>query len=143
MQQTALQRALQPASRLINREAEHFDISDTEENLQQPADDSEASFEDFENKRRKRGKRLQSILEVELADPMQIGDMMSSSSASSVRPIIQSYDEQAIRNFRWRSNPKGGHRGTSSSSASAASEQSLEIPCEEVRQITQGINIDA
>jgi hypothetical protein len=73
---------------------------------------------------------------------MQIGEMMSSSSASSIRPILQSYDEQAIRNLRWRSNPTVGPRGTSSPSASAASEQSLEIPFEEVRQITQGINID-
>jgi uncharacterized lipoprotein YajG len=65
--------------------------------------------------------------------------MISSSSTSSIIPILQSYDEQTSKNLRG-SNQKVGYVKTSSSSA----EQLLDIPFEEVIPgITQDIQIDA
>jgi hypothetical protein len=139
IQQTASPRALQPVVRTIKTGLEQFDISDTDENIQEAYYANNEQFEELKEKGNKRKARLQSIVEHELAEPTQIGNMISSSSTSSIIPILQSYDEQTSKNLRG-SNQKVGYVKTSSSSA----EQLLDIPFEEVIPgITQDIQIDA
>jgi hypothetical protein len=101
LQQTAVQKALQPIARTIKTGYEQFDILDTEDTIQQQADDNEAELEESQTVKRKREDNIQRRLEDELADPTQIGEMMVSSS----------------------SNIRGNLRGSSSSSAAAPQEE--------------------
>ena len=94
IQQTAVQRALQPVARSIPTGLKQFYMADTEEAIQEQLDEgtvAEAStYTKFKNKRAK----LLSIVEEEQAEPGQIEDMIASSSASAsgstITPIIQS-----------------------------------------------------
>jgi hypothetical protein len=104
IQQTAVQKALQPIARQIRTGYEQFDILDTEDTIQQQADDNDAHLEESQTAKRKREDNIQRRLEDELADPTQIGEMMASSS----------------------SNIRGNLRGSSSSSAAAAQEEEEE-----------------
>jgi hypothetical protein len=101
MQQTAVQQALQPIARQIKTGLEQFDIFDTDESIQQQADDNEAHLEELQTAKRNKEDNLLHIFKDELSDPTQIGEMMASSS----------------------SNIRGNLRGTSSSSAAAAQEE--------------------
>ena len=107
MQQTALQRALQPVARTIKTGLAQFDIADTEENIQEQADDRAESFKRWEDRESRRKAKLQTIVEDELAEPGQIDAMMSSSSAPAITPILQAYAEQATHHLRGALGPKG------------------------------------
>ena len=107
MQQTALQRALQPVARTIKTGLVQFDIADTEENIQEQADDRAESFKRWEDRESRRKAKLQTIVEDELAEPGQIDAMISSSAAPAITAIIQAYAEQATQNLRGALGPKG------------------------------------
>jgi hypothetical protein len=125
MQQTAVQKALQPIARQIKTGYEQFDILDTENTIQQQADDNEAELEESQRVKRKREDNIQRRLEDELEDPTPIGQMMASSS----------------------SNIRGNLRGSSSSSSAAAAAAPQEEEEEEediypnVKQIIDEIEI--
>jgi hypothetical protein len=123
MQQTAVQKALQPIARQIKTGYEQFDILDTEDTIQQQADDNDAHLEESQTAKRKRDDNIQRRLEDELADPTQIGQMIASSS----------------------SNIRGNLRGSSSSSAAAAPQEEEEEEEEDiqpnVKQIIEDIEI--
>ena len=102
-------------------------IYDTDESIQQQADDNAAELEDLQLRKTRKEINLQTTLEKELTDPIQIDDMMASSSKSGIR---------------------GNLRGTSSSSAaihpsvsSAASGKFQDIPFEEVEPIPRDISM--
>jgi hypothetical protein len=125
LQQTAVQKALQPIVRQIRTGYEQFDILDTEDTIQQQADDNDAHLEESQTLKRKREDNIQRRLEDELADPTPIGQMMASSS----------------------SNIRGNLRGSSSSSSAAAAAAPQEEEEEEedihpnVKQIIDEIEI--
>jgi predicted phage tail protein len=124
IQQTAVQKALQPISRQIKTGLEQFDIFDTDESIQQQADDNEAHLEELQTAKRKRDDNILDKFEDALSDPSQIDEMMASSS----------------------SNIRGNLRGSSSSSAAAATLQEEEEEEEEdiqpnVRKIIEDIEI--
>ena len=131
LQQTAVQRAMQPVARPTPTGVKQFDICiyiyDTDESIQQQADDNAAELEDLQLRKKRKEINLQTTLEKELTDPIQIDDMMASSSKSGIR---------------------GNLRGTSSSSAaihpsvsSAASGKFQDIPFEEVEPIPRDISM--
>jgi hypothetical protein len=101
IQQTVVQQVLQPIARQIKTVLEQFEMFDTDETIQQQADDNEAHLAELQTAQRKREDNLLHIFEDELSDPTQIGEMIASSS----------------------SNIRGNLRGTSSSSAAAAAPQ--------------------
>jgi hypothetical protein len=163
IQQTAVQKALQPIPRPIPAGVEQFDIADTEEAIIEQVDEAAASYERYKEKQAKKQARLVSISEEELAKPGQIDDMMASSAAAAsgdifdftaITPIIQSYEEQTTRNLRGSSmEPRFKHRRQHSSStigsSSAAAEQFEDVSFEDVpfeeeekTLITKDIKID-
>ena len=137
LQQTAVQRALQPAAHSIPTGVQQFDMADTEEAIQEQVDERAEGYERYKEQQSKKQKTLVSISEEELRAPSQIYDMMASSSAAAssssasascyisdtaivpVRPRTQSYEEQTSRNLRGSTEvPRwGGHRRTQSSAS--------------------------
>jgi hypothetical protein len=101
IQPTAVQKALQPIARQIKTGYEQFDILDTEDTIQQQADDNEAELEESQTAKRKKYEDFLDIFKDALSDPSQIDEIMSSSS-SSIR---------------------GNLRGSSSSAAAASQEE--------------------
>ena len=127
VQQTAVQRAMQPVARSIQTGLEQFDIYDTDETIQQQADDNAAELEALQSGKTRKDNNLLTTVEEEVTDPTQIDDMLASSYKSSIR---------------------GNLTGTSSSSAaihpstsSAASEELQDIPFEEVEEIPRDITM--
>jgi hypothetical protein len=114
IQQIAVQRVLQPIACTIKPGLLQFDIADTEEAIQQQMDDRAATYDQHRERESKRKYRLQSIVEDELEEPGQIDNMMSSSSASAVQPIVQAYEEQTTQNLRGALGPKGENKSVSS-----------------------------
>jgi hypothetical protein len=106
----------------------------------------------MDRKENKRKARLQSIVEDELAEPTQIGDVMSSSAAASssfsIQPLVQSNEEQTTQNLRGRLGPKGKRpRGSQSSAASTeappAGAPPIDIPVDQKDvNIHRNIHID-
>ena len=101
LQQTAFRRATQPLPRDIKTGPEQFDIFDTEDAIQQQADDNEAELQDLKAMKTRKDKKFLDIFTTELSKPSQIDDMMTATTATENK-----------RNLR----------GTSSSSAAAATE---------------------
>ena len=102
-------------------------IYDTDESIQQKADDNEAELENLHLKKKRKDNKLITTLEAEFTGPIQIDNMMASSSKSGIR---------------------GNLRGTSSSSAairpsasSAASGQFQYISFEEIEPIPRDISM--
>ena len=149
IQQTAVQRALQPAARSIPTGLEQFDMADTEGALQEQVDDRVASYQKYKERSGKRKAKLQTVVEDELAAPSQTDYMMASSSAAAsssasasafaaadsysgyindtdiapIRPRTQSYGEQTSRNLRGSAEvPRWGGLRRTQSSASVALE---------------------
>jgi hypothetical protein len=163
IQQTAVQKAIQPVVRPIPTGVEQFDIADTEEAIIEQVEYEAASYKGYKQQQEKRNARLVSISEDELAKTDQIDDMMASSAAAAassftITPIIQSYEEQTTRNLRGSIEPRPKHRRQQSSSSvvstaassSAAAEQFedvsfVDVPFEEEEKtlITKDIKIDA
>ena len=102
LQQSAVQRAMQPVARQINTGLNPFDISDTDDAIQQQADDNAAALEDLQLRKKRKEKDFIDVFTNDLSNPTQIDSMMASSSKSSIR---------------------GNLTGTSSSSAAAASQE--------------------
>jgi hypothetical protein len=119
IQQTAVQKALQPISRQIKTGLEQFDIFDTDDSIQQQADDNEAHLEELQTATRKRDDNILDKFEDALSDPSQIGEMIASSS----------------------SNIRGNLRGSSSSSAVTPQEEEEEDIQPNVRKIIDDIEI--
>jgi hypothetical protein len=63
-------------------------------------DAREAAYEEHKHRQSKNIYRLPSIVEGELAESTQIGDIMSSSPSSSITHILQSYAEETTQNLR-------------------------------------------
>ena len=101
LQQTAFRRATQPQPRDIKTGPEQFDIFDTDDNIQQQADDNEAELQDLKEMKTRKDKKFLDIFTTELSKPSQIDDMMTETTATENK-----------RNLR----------GTSSSSAATATE---------------------
>ena len=130
IQQTAVQRALQPAARPIPSGLEQFDMAAGEEEpaIQEQVDERAASYERY--------KQREASYE-ELAAPGQIDAMMAASSAAAsasgydaasstaiapVRARTQAFEEPATSNLRGTSRVVGHRRSDSAAStASAAS----------------------
>ena len=93
-------------------------MRDTETAIQEQADDRAESLKRREERERQRKAKLQTIAEEQLAEPTQIGDMMPSSSASAIQPIIQSYETQTTQNLIGTLGPKGKTKGSQASAAS-------------------------
>ena len=93
MQQTALQKATQPVARYIKTGLEQFDIHDTDDAIQQQADDNTADLKDLEDKKKKKDEAIVDIFEEGLSNPSSIhdiikqtGNLRGSGSASSTAP---------------------------------------------------------
>ena len=139
IQQTAVQRALQPVARAIPSGLEQFDVAAGEEipAIQEQVDERAASYERFKWQSATKRARLVSISEEELASQGQIDDMMALGSAAAslsgydagssttivpVRVRTQEFEELTSSNLRGTPQVVG-HRRTDSSTltASAAS----------------------
>ena len=85
IQQTAVQRALQPAARVIPSGLEQFDMAVGEEEpaSQEQVDEGAASYARYRERTANKRARLVSISEDKLAKPGQIDDMMASSFAAA------------------------------------------------------------
>ena len=81
LQQTALQKATQPVSRYIKTGLEQFDIHDTDETIQQQADDNTADLEDLHATKKKKDETIRDRFKDDLSDPTQIDDMLTSTTA--------------------------------------------------------------
>ena len=145
MQQTAVQRALQ-TPRPIPSGLEHFDTTDTDENLRRQMEENEELLEEGRRVKKRREDYLHGNLET--AEPDQIGEMigLGSSAASgsgytrdTVRARTQAFEEQTSTNLRGSvgrrstdstaSGPSSSSAGASSSAAAAASSAlSVAIP---------------
>ena len=121
IQQTAVQRAVQPVARSIPSGLEQFDMAAGEEEpaIQEQVDERAARYERYKEQQAKKRARLVSISEEELATPGQIDDMMASSSAAAsssgydagsstaIVPVsarTQAFEEQIqgnLRGSRW------------------------------------------
>jgi hypothetical protein len=138
IQQTAYQRAIQPIARPIPSGLEQFDIADTDEKTQQQIDDAADDLEEGRRVRARRESYLHGILENELADPTQIDDMMSMSSARG-----------QSRNLRGTSSSSASASGSISalhssgtSTASGPSGATSDIPFDEVEPIQLNVKMD-
>jgi hypothetical protein len=120
IQQTAVQKALQPIGRQIKTGLEQFDIFDNDESIQQQADDNDAPLEELQITKRKREDSLLDEFEDALSHTTQIGEMIASSS----------------------SNIRGNLRGSSSSSAAAATPQEEEDTQQKVSHLIEDIELD-
>ena len=80
IQQTAVQRAMQPVARQIKTGLEQFDIYDTDADIQQQADDKAAELEYLQLIKKKKEKELSDVFTNDLSNPTQIDNMMASSS---------------------------------------------------------------
>ena len=139
IQQTAVQRAVQPVARPIPMGLEQFDMAAGDEavNTQDKVDENAVGYERFKGLRAKTRARLVSISEDELATPGQIDAMMAlgSSAASSsgydagssadivpVRVRTQEFEALTISSVRGTPRVVGHSRTDSTAStASAAS----------------------
>ena len=83
IQQTALQRAAQPVAHYIKTGLEQFDIHDTDDAIQQQADDNTADLENLQASKKKKDEASVNIFEESLSNPPQIDDMIKSTTASS------------------------------------------------------------
>ena len=127
LQQTALQKATQPVARYIKTGLEQFDIHDTDETIQQQADDNTADLEDLHATKKKKDETIRDRFEDALSDPTQIdemikstGNLRGSSSASSATPP-EDYKPDETKAASSKS--KGNLRGSSSSAAAIPEEE--------------------
>ena len=156
MQQTALQKATQPVARYIKTGLEQFDIHDTEDAIQQQADDNTADLKDLEDKKKKKDDATVDIFEENLSNPSKIDDIIKStgkqgglrgfsSSASSTTPP-EDYKPDVTIISTPKSKNTGGLRGFTSSAAAAAileDENKPDItPLKPANQIIKDINLN-
>ena len=167
IQQTAVQRAMQPVARYIKTGLEQFDIHDTDDAIQQQADDNTADLEDLQASKKKKDEDINDIFEDSLSNPSQIDDMIkstgksgglrgftssSSSSSSSASPLTKAAlpEEDKPDDKKPSTTAKGGRgglRGFSSSSSSAAAASSQDenqpdtTPLKPVNQIVHSIDM--
>ena len=109
MQQTAVQRALQPVDRPIPSGFERFVTEDESEELQRVIDENEELLEDAKRRKKQRDDYMQGVIEVALAGPDQVADMVSlgSSAAASagytqanVATRTKEYEDKTSHNLR-------------------------------------------
>ena len=163
MQQTALQKATQPVARYIKTGLEQFDIHDTDEAIQQQADDNTADLKDLEDKKKKKDEATVDIFEENLSNPSKIDDIIkstgkqgglrgfsSSSSSSAAAPLTKDAlpEEDKPDDKKPSTTAKGGRgglRGFISSSSAAASSQDENkpdtTPLKPVNQIVENIDM--
>ena len=165
LQQTALQKATQPVARNIKTGLEQFDIFDTDETIQQQADDNTADLEDLQASKKKKDADINDIFEDALSNPSQIDDIITSrgrsgglrgftsSSSSSASPLTKAALPEEDKPDDTKPSTtatagRGGLRGFSSSSSSAAAAASSQdenqpdtTPLKPVNQIVHSIDM--
>ena len=127
LQQTAFRRATQPQPRDIKTGPEQFDIFDTDDTIQQQADDNEAELQDLKEMKTRKDKKFLDIFTTELSKPSQIDDMMTETTATENK-----------RNLRGTSSSSAAIRPSASS---AASGQFQYISFEEIEPIPRDISM--
>ena len=128
---------MQPVARYIKKGLEQSDIHDTDEAIQQQADDNTADLEDLHLRKKKEDEGITDTSINELSNPSQIDDMIKSTTTSNSRGYL-----------------RGSRSSTASSSSAAAAaipseEEAAAIPSEEeaddtpppVNQIVKQINM--
>ena len=159
LQQTALQKATQPVARNIKTGLEQFDIFDTDETIQQQADDNTADLEDLQASKKKKDEDINDIFEDSLSNPSQIDDIITStgksgglrgftsSSSSSTSPLTKAAlpeeedkPDDTKPSTTTPTRKSGGLRGFSSSSSSKDENKPDTTPLKPVHEIVHGID---
>ena len=121
IQQTALHKATQPVARYIKTGLEQFDIFDTDDTIQQQADDNTADLEELQLRKKKKENHILDSFINDLWSPTQVdtiiqGNLRGTSSSVSTPPPE---DSKATSS---KSKSKGNLRGSSSSDVSILEE---------------------
>ena len=133
IQQTALHKARQPVARYIKTGPEQFDIFDTDDTIQQQADDNTADLEELQLRKKKTENDILDAFIHDLSDPTQIDNMISSttssnkgnlrgSSSSSSTTPPEYYRPDDSKASSSKSNSKGNLRGSNSADAAILEE---------------------
>jgi hypothetical protein len=133
LQQTVVQRALQPVARSIPTGLEQFDMADTEEQIQTKVDDNESLLEVARRRETTRDDYLQGVLDN--ASQSQIEDMMSYRTARSGN--LRGSSSGSASSFI----PQQAASFLSTASATASGDPT-DIPFEEVSPIPLDVKID-
>ena len=132
IQQTELQQATQPVVRYIKAGLEQFYIHDTDDAIQQQADDNTVDLEYLHLRKKKKENASLDAFTHDLSDPTQIDDIMASTTTSNSRgylrgssssstasiPEEDKLDDTKVSSSDYKT--QGYLRGSSSSSAAAA-----------------------
>ena len=153
LQHTALQKAAQPVARNIKTGLEQFDLYDTDEAIQQQADDNTADLEDLQVRKKKKDKHVSDVFTNDLSTPSIFKDMITSTTAPESRGYLRgstssstplATEDKPDDTKVSTSKSKGNLRGSSSSAAAATileedEDAFYDIP--PVKEIIQHINL--